>query len=204
MCDEFRDQRLPGLGVLLEDRDGHTVVKYVGKDVASKDKEKKAQELAEKEKLKEEMKRKQEDAKVCQKVLLQVLLSFSVGSMHVRLLQLCHQKTCSETRVRNTVSLMTKVSPLTMHRENLSLKVREKNYVSNGKYKRKNIENICQKTSHDVNFLAMINLMISFVPVMIFEINNKYNLAFNNVPSRIWWTLVSLMNCWTGKSFRYP
>ena len=39
LCDGLRDDQLPELGVLLEDREGHTVVKYVGREVALKEKE---------------------------------------------------------------------------------------------------------------------------------------------------------------------
>lgn len=65
LCDDIRDERLPGLGVLLEDQDGRTVVKYVGKELALKEKEVQAQAVAEKQKIKDEQKRKQEELKVC-------------------------------------------------------------------------------------------------------------------------------------------
>lgn len=64
LCDELRDQKLPDLGVLLEDIDGRTVVKYVGKELGIKEKEKQAQIMAEKQRGKEEQKRKQEELKV--------------------------------------------------------------------------------------------------------------------------------------------
>jgi hypothetical protein len=58
--------RLPGLGVLLDDHiDGHTVVKYVGKELALKQKEAQAQEMVEKLRSKEEQRKKQEELKVC-------------------------------------------------------------------------------------------------------------------------------------------
>lgn len=64
LCDELRDQQLPELGVLLEDQDGQTVVKYVGRVTALKEKEMKAQAIAEKQRLKEEHRRKEEELKV--------------------------------------------------------------------------------------------------------------------------------------------
>lgn len=64
VCDELRDTRLPELGVLLEDKEGRTTVKYVGREEALKEKEKQIQALAEKQRLKEEQKIKQEELKV--------------------------------------------------------------------------------------------------------------------------------------------
>lgn len=63
-CDVLRDERLPELGVLLEDHDGRTVVKYVGREEALKEKDMKERMLEEKKQLKEEQKRKQEEARV--------------------------------------------------------------------------------------------------------------------------------------------
>lgn len=64
LCDQLRDQQLPDLGVLFEDINGHTVIKYVGKELAIKEREKKEQELSEKQRIKEEQKKKQEELKV--------------------------------------------------------------------------------------------------------------------------------------------
>ncbi len=64
LCDQVRDDTLPGLGVLLEDKSGRTVVKYVGKEMALKEKERKTKELVEQQKLKEAHKQKLEEAKV--------------------------------------------------------------------------------------------------------------------------------------------
>lgn len=69
LCDELRDQKLPDLGVLLEDKDGRTVVKYVGKELAMREREKQAQDLAEKQRIKGEQKRKQEDSKVSARLI---------------------------------------------------------------------------------------------------------------------------------------
>ena len=63
-CDELRDDTLPALGVLLEDQDGRTVVKYVGREEALREKAEKERLLQEKRLLKEEQKRKQEEARV--------------------------------------------------------------------------------------------------------------------------------------------
>ena len=63
-CDALRDKRLPELGVILEDQDGRTVVKYVGREEALREKVKKDHMLEEKQRLKEEQKKKQEGAKV--------------------------------------------------------------------------------------------------------------------------------------------
>lgn len=59
LCDELRNEKLPEQGVVLEDMDGRTVVKYVGKEMALKEKQMKAKVLAEKLRRKEEEKRKQ-------------------------------------------------------------------------------------------------------------------------------------------------
>ena len=64
LCDELRDQKLPELGVLLEDKDGRTVVKYVGKELALQEREKLAQAQEEKQRMKEEQKRKQQEMQV--------------------------------------------------------------------------------------------------------------------------------------------
>lgn len=63
-CDELRDNQLPSLGVLLDDQDGRAVIKYVGKEEASKERERLVQAAEEKKRLKEEKKKKQEEAKV--------------------------------------------------------------------------------------------------------------------------------------------
>lgn len=63
LCDHVRDERLPELGVLLEDKDGRTVVKYVGKEVAIKEKEMKALALDEKQMKKDEQRKKQDELK---------------------------------------------------------------------------------------------------------------------------------------------
>lgn len=39
LCDDLRDSELPELGVLLEDRDGQTVVKYLGKEAALRERD---------------------------------------------------------------------------------------------------------------------------------------------------------------------
>ena len=39
MCDTLRNQSLPEVGVVLEDKDGHTVVKLVGKEAALRERE---------------------------------------------------------------------------------------------------------------------------------------------------------------------
>ena len=39
LCDVLRDEKLPELGVLLEDKEGHTVVKYVGKEAAQRERD---------------------------------------------------------------------------------------------------------------------------------------------------------------------
>ena len=39
LCDVLRDSQLPELGVLLEDKDGQTVVKYVGKEAALRERD---------------------------------------------------------------------------------------------------------------------------------------------------------------------
>lgn len=64
LCDDLRDQKLPDLGVLLEDKDGFTVVKYVGKELARQEREKQACAIEEKKRMKDEQKRKQEELKV--------------------------------------------------------------------------------------------------------------------------------------------
>ena len=64
LCDNLRDERLPGLGVLMEDQGGRRVLKYVGKEFALKEKEKKALALAEKQRNKDEQKKKEEELKV--------------------------------------------------------------------------------------------------------------------------------------------
>lgn len=66
LCDELRDEKLPEQGVLLEDKDGRTVVKYVGKEMALKAKQMKTKILAEKLRSKEEERRKQDKLKVGQ------------------------------------------------------------------------------------------------------------------------------------------
>ncbi len=63
-CDVLRDDQLPSLGVILEDQDGRTVVKYVGREAAQREKEKKEKLMEEKRRQKEEAKKKQEEAKV--------------------------------------------------------------------------------------------------------------------------------------------
>lgn len=63
LCDNLRDERLPGLGVLMEDQGGRRVLKYVGKEFALKEKEKKALALAEKQRNKDEQKKKEEELK---------------------------------------------------------------------------------------------------------------------------------------------
>ncbi|ODM96238.1 Cysteine--tRNA ligase, cytoplasmic [Orchesella cincta] len=64
-CDEIRDQKLPDLGVRLEDHEGcPTVVKYVGKEVMMKEKEMK--ERLEKEKEAEKQRKKLEQLKLQQ------------------------------------------------------------------------------------------------------------------------------------------
>lgn len=39
LCDDLRDNELPELGVLLEDKEGQTVVKYVGKEAALRERD---------------------------------------------------------------------------------------------------------------------------------------------------------------------
>ena len=39
LCDKLRDDHLPDLGVILEDKEEHTVVKYVGKEAGRREKE---------------------------------------------------------------------------------------------------------------------------------------------------------------------
>ena len=39
LCDVLRDSQLPELGVLLEDKEGQTVVKYVGKEAALRERD---------------------------------------------------------------------------------------------------------------------------------------------------------------------
>ena len=39
LCDTVRDVELPELGVILEDKEGHTVVKVVGKEAALRERE---------------------------------------------------------------------------------------------------------------------------------------------------------------------
>ena len=39
LCDGLRDDQLPELGILLEDREGETVVKFVGKEAGRREKE---------------------------------------------------------------------------------------------------------------------------------------------------------------------
>lgn len=39
LCDVLRDDQLPELGVLLEDKETQTVVKYVGKEAGKREKE---------------------------------------------------------------------------------------------------------------------------------------------------------------------
>ena len=39
MCDTLRNKSLPEVGVVLEDKDGHTVIKLVGKEAALKERE---------------------------------------------------------------------------------------------------------------------------------------------------------------------
>ena len=74
LCDKLRDEKLPEQGVLLEDKDGRTVVKYVGKEMALKEKQMKAKILAEKLRSKEEERRKQDKLKVGKIEIYVVLL----------------------------------------------------------------------------------------------------------------------------------
>ena len=80
----LRDEQLPALGVLLEDQDGRTVVKYVGKEEAQREKEKKERLMEEKILQKEEQRRKQEEARVsvryhiCQSVVM--VMGFLAGA----------------------------------------------------------------------------------------------------------------------------
>ncbi len=39
LCDRVRDDQLPELGVILEDKEGHTVVKLVGREAALRERE---------------------------------------------------------------------------------------------------------------------------------------------------------------------
>ena len=81
LCDDLRDKRLPELGVLLEDKEGRTVVKYVGREEAIKEREKQMQLSAEKQRLKEEQKRKQEELKVCTAPLAMTLYHTSLFAL---------------------------------------------------------------------------------------------------------------------------
>ena len=36
LCDQLRDEKLPSLGMLLEDKGGRTVIKYVGKQAGQR------------------------------------------------------------------------------------------------------------------------------------------------------------------------
>ncbi len=79
-CDELRESRLPELGVLLEDKEGRTVVKYVGKEEAIKEKEKQVQTLKEKQRIKEELKREQEELQVWDALLSRWMIDYSLSS----------------------------------------------------------------------------------------------------------------------------
>jgi len=83
-CDELRDERLPLLGVLLDDREDRTVVKYVGKEAALRERSNKEQAMEEKRRLKEEARRKQEEARVNWRGM-GVSLEREVGEMNVKL-----------------------------------------------------------------------------------------------------------------------
>ena len=63
-CDKLRDENLPALGVLLDDRENRTAVKYVGKEAALKERRNMEEALEEKRRLKEENRRKEEEARV--------------------------------------------------------------------------------------------------------------------------------------------
>ncbi|XP_064401843.1 cysteine--tRNA ligase, cytoplasmic-like [Halichondria panicea] len=63
LCDSVRDVELPELGVILEDKEGHTVVKVVGKEAALREREALLEAQADKIRIKAQQKAKQEAAK---------------------------------------------------------------------------------------------------------------------------------------------